>query len=409
MKIKFLIIAFFIIIVTTVSFLFSPRPGPEIYKPENYVSLSSNAGFYVNCDADLYITLSQSPQLLLKDKEPRQSRPLYVMAGWLVGAPLQFFLEKSGLSGDFQRNLRGYYLGYVLLNFIILFISFVLFKKICNHYASSDVNNLVLYALMIFLASNSVTKSYFWTAHQQMFVFLTPLLCLFLIIKLPQKNLSLIRLSGVSFLLGTLTLAYGSFLLCLPCLLYAAFLVNKKHKGLNNFLKMALISAVFVAPTLLWMLILRLNGVTYYNHEADQYRQFVWIIDSLKVSPLFFLKTALGNLYLFILTFRGLVFFLALFLALFFAGRLMCPHNKNEDSKKQVVGILFAMSMVFLFFLCMGYYQVRLSFTMVPLLLCLMFIWASRLQKKFRYTGSLLLITAIAWHIYQTVSYGPFY
>ena len=409
MNLKFFIIYFFTIIFTTGSFLFSPRPGPEIYKPENYVSLSSHAGFYVNCDADLYITLSQSPQLLLKDKEPRQSRPLYVMAGWLVGTPLQFFLEKSGLSGDFQRNLRGYYLGYVLLNFIILFISFVLFKKICNHYASSDVNNLVLYALMIFLASNSVTKSYFWTAHQQMFVFLTPLLCLFLIIKLPQKNLSLIRLSGVSFLLGTLTLAYGSFLLCLPCLLYAAFLVNKKHKGLNNFLKMALISAVFVAPTLLWMLILRLNGVTYYNHEADQYRQFVWIIDSLKVSPLFFLKTALGNLYLFILTFRGLVFFLALFLALFFAGRLMCPHNKNEDSKKQVVGILFVMSMVFLFFLFMGYYQVRLSFTLVPLLLCLMFIWASRLQKKFRYIGSLLLITAIAWHIYQTVSYGPFY
>ncbi|HQN15285.1 MAG TPA: hypothetical protein PLC90_02925 [Bacteroidales bacterium] len=409
MKIKFLIIAFLIIIVTTVSFLFSPRPGPDIYKPENYVSLSTHAGFYVNCDADLYINLSQSPQLLLKDKEPRQSRPLYVMAGWLIGAPLQFILEKSGLSGDFQRNLRGYYLGYVLLNFIILLISFILFKKICDHYAGSHVDNLVLYALMIFLASNSVTKSYFWTAHQQMFVFLTPLLCLLLIIKLPQKNLSLLRLSGISFLLGTLTLAYGSFLLCLPCLLYATFLVNKKYKSLNDFLKMALIFTVFVAPTLLWILILGLNGVKYYNHEADQYRQFVWIIDSLKVSPLFFLKTALGNLYLFIRTFRGLVFFLVLFLALFFAGRLMSARKKNEDSKKQVVGILFAMVMVFMFFLCMGYYQIRLTFTLVPLLLCLLFILANRLQNKINHIGLFLMITAIAWHIYQTVSYGPFY
>lgn len=409
MNLKFFIISFFTITVTTGSFLFSHRPGPEIYKPENYISINKYMGFYVNCDADLYINLSQSPQLLLKDKEPRQSRPLFVLAGWLVGTPLQFFLEKSGLSGNFQRNLRGYYLGYVLLNFIILFISFVLFKKICDHYACCNANNLVLYALMIFLASNSVTKSYFWTAHQQMFVFLTPLLCLFLIIKLPQKNHSLLRLSGISFLLGTLTLAYGSFLLCLPCLLYAAFMVNKKYRGINNLLKIALISVIFVIPTLLWMLILKLNGVNYYNHEADQYRQFVWIIDSLKVSPLFFLKTALGKLYLFFLTFRGLAFFLVLFLALFFAGQLMYPQNKNEYSKKKVSGILFTMAMVFLFFLCMGYYQIRLTFTLVPLLFCLIFIWANRLQKKFKPLEPLLLITALAWHIYQTVSYGPFY
>ena len=111
MKIKFLIIAFFIIIVTTVSFLFSPRPGPEIYKPENYVSLSSNAGFYVNCDADLYINLSQSPQLLLKDKEPRQSRPLYVMAGWLIGAPLQYFLKNQDCRAIFKETSGDIILG----------------------------------------------------------------------------------------------------------------------------------------------------------------------------------------------------------------------------------------------------------------------------------------------------------
>jgi len=245
--------------------------------------------------------------------------------------------------------------------------------------------------------------------HKSFVMYLAPLLCLFLIIKLPQRNHSLLRLSGISFMLGILTLAYGSFLLCLPCLLYAAFMVNKKYRGINNLLKIALISVIFVTPTLLWMLILKLNGVTYYNHEADQYRQFVWIIDSLKVSPLFFLKTALCNLYLFIRTFSGLAFFLVLFLALFFAERLMCQQNKNEDSKKKVSGILFTMSMVFLFFLCMGYYQIRLTFSLTPLLLCLIFIWANRLQKKIKHIGLLILIAALVWHIYQTVSYGPFY
>jgi len=39
----------------------------------------------------------------------------------------------------------------------------------------------------------------------------------------------------------------------------------------------------------------------------------------------------------------------------------------------------------------------------------LLFILANRLQNKISHIGLFLMITAIAWHIYQTVSYGPFY
>jgi len=408
MKIKFLIIAFLIIIITTVSFLFSPRPGPEVLKyNENYIKINRLMGFYVVCDADAFIQYSQSPNLLFStQKYPQQSRPLYVLAGWLVGKPIQLLIEISGLSGPYFRNLRGYFLGYIFLNFIFLFFSIILFKKICDYYAKGRAyDKLLLYSLLIFLSSNIVTKAFFWTAHTQMLVFFVPLFCLYSILLLKNSSLSFKYIILISFILGILPLFYASFVFCLPSLVYALFICKKNYLRIQNYPKIFACSLVFTIPTLLWIWILQMKNIPYYNHEIVAYRQFVWIFDSIKISPLFFLQKLWSNIIIFIMTFRGILFFIITITILFAILQFYKIKIKGKENISNLLDIIFLIIIISIFFLCMGYYQLRLTFTLEPLLLVLIFILANLIKKNI---GVFLFIIAIIWHIINVFSYGPF-
>ena len=135
------------------------------------------------------------------------------------------------------------------------------------------------------LISNNITKTFFWTPHQQMFNTLLPLFCIWLFISVLKNKYSPGRLFLLNFLCGVLLLFYGSFLLLLPVLIISVFYKSRmimKQKITQAFSPVFLSSVAFSLPIITWIIILKMTGVNFYSFETEFFRQFIWISDVLK-------------------------------------------------------------------------------------------------------------------------------
>jgi len=205
-----------------------------------------------------------------------------------------------------------------------------------------------------------------------------------------------------ALLTGGLPLLYGNFVLVLPVLLYALWQqLGRRWPRRREWLLGFGIMALFLLPTISWILVLKLRGVTYYNHEVVRYRQLVWLLDAVQTTPGEFLDTVGNKALEFVNTLRGIwVLLVAVPLLWLVAGRRtgkLIPLVKDAP----VLLALFAG-----FLLALGYYNERLTFTLQPLLLFLGVAALARLRLPAQ--GILLLIAALGWHAYQVLSYGPF-
>jgi hypothetical protein len=78
-----------------------------------------------------------------------------------------------------------------------------------------------------------------------------------------------------------------------------------------------------------------------------------------------------------------------------------------EPPRRDSGAIAIVLLVVTIFYWLLGFYQDRLSYSLVPVLICL---WAASLGKKMnqRRLLYLLLPAAAAWHLVQLLQYGPF-
>jgi hypothetical protein len=257
-------------------------------------------------------------------------------------------------------------------------------------------------AFLILLISNVVTKAFFWTAHQQMFTFLTPLLCVYAMQWLSvNKAASTKRISGISLFVGLSMLVYGNFVLLGICF-FAALIYYR-----FSLVAIALSILLIALPTVIWLVILNYEGVAYYNHEIVHYRQFVWVADSLSVSISAFWEAMKTNDDIFIHTFGSINLIIVV---LVLAAIYHTLTNKVKTSDRSLVGacwLVLAITLPFVFF--MGFYQERLTYTlMTPMLILISLYYSERLKPigKIRQVGLVLLV--LTWHIYQVSRYGPF-
>jgi hypothetical protein len=299
-----------------------------------------------------------------------------------------------------------FYIAFILINITILWLSLFLFEKICTTIFSTEKLPVYsMYALMVFIVSNPVTKVFFWAVHQQMFAFFTPLFCVYILLNLIKKGalLNYGRLILLSFTSGILLLVYGSFILLLPVLVFGFcnnYLRFNKNKLPGLLSKSLLLIMLFAIPTVAWILFLKTNGVNYYNFEITEYRQLIWIKDSLTTGT--FWKSSLENTLRYIATLKYIFSFLAAFFIVLFAPRI-----KLFKYDMAVKGTLFIFLSFFLFYLILGFYQERLSYTLIPIILCLFIIFCKEdlYKKKMVY---ILCSFAVCWHLYVLLSYGPF-
>lgn len=413
MKQLLLLVAF--ILVAAVSFLFSPPPLSQDEFWGQYVKLGAHTGFVLNGDSYGYIEAAEQPSRLLQPREIRQSRPLYVLLGTALGTPLQAVLPKvlppnSVAPYLFQEvpipldSLIGFYPAFVLLNFVMLLAALWLFARLYQPLTSGRGQPLVMWGLVGFMASSPITKAFFWTAHQQMFAFFTPLFCLWLLYYLRQQKPRSGFWLALAFGAGWLPLLYGNFVLVLPTLLYALWQQRARRWPSRHEVLLALaVVVLFLLPTLGWIGLLKLRGVTYYNHEMERFRQLVWVLDAAKGTWGEFWAEVASNLLEFLNTLWIIAAFAAAVGLLWLATRRLRPRPAFPPLVPDAV---FLMVLFGAFLFALGYYPPRLTFTLQPLLLCLAAALLAYLPG--RWQSATVLLALLGWHAYNVLSYGPF-
>lgn len=391
-KVAFLLLIFF----AAFSFLFSGTPdkkGPNSYCPHQYVRLNAYMGVPVNCDEFAFMGAAAHPGYLLQQDFQRQNRPLYVVFGTVAGYliyyslhpfhhQIQSLIEKK-FSGQFSSQetqkaiLYGsIYMAYIILNILILFFSIVLFEKSINMASGNWKNSQwLLYAVILMLISNQVTKSFFWTVHQQMFTIFTPVACIYTGLFIQKNKPGIKSLSILSLIPGLLLLVYGNFLLLLPVILFSYFL-NCRKEGyfpLFSFLKnVMLFTIIFTSPTLLWIAFLKLNGISYYNHEISKFRHFVWMTDSINISVNHFFS-AFGERTIDFVKTLGCLLWSSLLLSAILLIPTTFKYRMSEKryafATETTAMIIFLILLFSGFLLLMGSYADRMTFSLAPLLI----------------------------------------
>jgi hypothetical protein len=405
-KMKLVLKYSFLIILLNCSFLFSPKPISKNHFCGEYLNLGKHAGFVINCDAYAFVGRSMKPSRLMEQNEIRQSRPLYILLGSVTGYGIYYISTPFKFIHNFTIE-ETTYLGYVLINFFILLSALFLFDRIATRLTNDAIPKSLIFILSIFIVSNFVTKAFFWTAHQQMFTFLTPLLSIYICIEYIQ-SISKKRMLLLSLLLGIGLLIYGNFLICFAAaIIYYAYhsIIQNKHYSLSQFAHVALCLILFLIPTISWILILKLNHITYYSHELVAYKQLIWIIETLNTSITAFILAATNNIHSFFQTVHCLYPFLALLIATISIRKYKTSFFMHLSRE---TGIILLNVFCFLtFYIMLGFYDARLTFTIMPVLLCLtvsQFTQTCYLKKM----QVLLLAIAIIWHYINVTSYGPF-
>jgi hypothetical protein len=389
-----------------ISFLFSPQPRAQSDYCGQYIRLGTHVGFTFNCDAADYCVSAASPSRLLAPNSVRQSRPLYVLAAAALGAPLQWAVRKLDLPvfhrfGEEATRYLGYYAAYVALNFLILLGSLYLLDEIARIVVYSQIGRGAGTAFQLALISNGVTKAFFWTAHEQFFTIFTPLLTIRLALEIRRNSRNATQLGGLSLLCGVLMLVYGNFLPMFVCLVLASFLTDRKlHPAYfaRNWI-------LFLAPTAVWALICTMKNGHYYNHETEQYRQLLWIVDALSISAGRFADALLHNVIAFARTFREVGFFLVAVVVVCSRGQGTSAAAAEARAHQWMLAVIFFV--FFTFYLLLGFYAERLTLTLYPIVLCVLLICLSGRQSLSRAQPALVVL-ALCWHVYNVASYGPF-
>lgn len=416
---------FILVLLTAVSFLFAPKPpesmGPDRLCPVTYIQLNKYMGFSMNCDAIEYMGGSVQPGYLFKTNYSRQSRPLYLLSGSIIGYSIYYLSTPfhnsiNKMAGSWFENqvpekeislYLSHYTGLVFINLLVLVFSLIVFEKIITKITGHWKNgNWLKYGLMLLLLSNHITKTFFWTPHQQLFNTLLPLLCIWLFFKVINTNHSVTKQLFISFLLGLSLLFYGSFLLLLLILIFSIFYkskVIKKEKlikGLNPALSN---SAAFIAPLLIWILILKITGRNFYSHETDFFREFIWVFDALKDPERNLLNELSINFSTYIKT-TGIIIFPVIFLIVSYFITLRKSHS--FDSNFYSIIFILITFLLFLFFFFLGYYTDRLTYTFCPLFITYAALLLNRqtLSNLKKYS---ILIVILVWHFFILLNEMP--
>ncbi len=404
-------------------FLLAPRPQEEYCG--KFIEVGT-IGFYpLNCDSYDYIETAKSPVKLLDKSSIRQTRPLYVLLAAAVGYALKPFLALvplQNIAAQDELLADSFYWGFMLLNFTILVISLLLFDQIAGFLTEGNFPQILKYFLAVVLVSNVVVKTSVWSAHQQMLTILSPLLCIYFCLRIVLADeLAPKRIYLISILGGLLMLTYGNFLVLFAAVLLAISiqLVRSKNFSRANFKKFLIPSFIlFTFPTLLWSLILLAVNGRVYSHEVSAYRQFVWIFDKLLISFKDFYEQLIAfsasywtSIYRTVFVFLIVLFLLKLYNLIFQPKAERTEISPHYFLMKSMLAIIFLLYLIF--FWLMGYYGERLTFTLVPVVLCLIVLELNLLISRgkaltVKAVYVLLLFCAIFW-IYSNVrTYGPF-
>lgn len=364
-----------LVLIGSASFLFSPKPKSIC---GNYIKVGRYMGVIVGCDAYDFINPAANPTFILRKDEPRQSRPLFLLLGTVLGYPLKWTVEllqidkiikvsfaKEALKENSLATYISFYTAFVIINFLTLLASLILFdywrRKNAPH-----IDILMTLFLMSFLVFNFNVRLSFWTAHQQMMTLFVPLLNLVVLQYIYERELSFKKLATIAGLAGLGVLFYGLFAVLMPAF-FAVLLWKEGGVSRRLISRLVGLSLIFFAPITLYSSYLKLFHSGYYSHELVAYRQIIWILDYMEKGVGAFLIQCVKNA----AHYGKTLGFVGLF-AVFAAGlvTIILRRRTLTVAARSILGIVtISLASQFFFLYSIGYYQPRLSLNMMVTLI----------------------------------------
>jgi hypothetical protein len=276
---------------------------------------------------------------------------------------------RSGGKYSFESRLDPYFAGFLLLNWLALTASVVLFLRLTQN--KSPFSAAALFPIAV-LVANGVTKGFFWTPHLQILNVLIPLIALHVAISVRRnESSSLIRhFLSIGILCGIASLLYGAFVLVIA----TATVVLVIRPGIISLRQKAVAVSVgwlaFALPLLAWRTYVVQRTGHFYMHETAAYHEFVWIFETAGSGFPQFLSALQENAAKFV---RTLLVVLTLPVAILIALAFYRRSRSLPVSDRLQRDLLPAAAAFFIvaipFFFLMGFYAARLTWQLVPPLL----------------------------------------
>lgn len=301
-KIKFFLLFITILFTYFISLYSGPVVSDEIqikYNTRNIV-INNNIGFSISSDTGNWMRLANKPSLLFEDERfvnDREltagnvglSKPASFILVYILSQPIKFILnllplDNSNVISNVQESLNeGYrvgeidqtvsdtvpnlnpfistYMGWVVLNLIIISLSFFFFCKSLNIsiLKLSSYSNIGLW-LGCFFIINDITKIYFISPNPAIFNLLASSLTIYSCSQIMDKC-SINNLLKFSFIFGFLNLFYEIFFAPYSVLilfyLKVMFIDNQKKifYFLNNSKFFLLSFILFISPYVVWIFV----------------------------------------------------------------------------------------------------------------------------------------------------------
>ncbi len=391
-------------LAVSAGWLLGPKPDFPALICGHRIEFTSWAGLTVNCDSDGYAGLAEKPHTILDRDNQRQTRPVFSLIGTVLGWPLAQVIErlKPGLD-----SRAGYFLGYVLLNFLLLAGAVELLALLLARVGLSSAEILTL---ALFLMANDLTKAFMWTAHSQLLGLFCPLLTIALCVWIAAAERSPRRLVTLGLALSLGILTYGTFFVTVAALLLADF---RQGRQLRRPLRLAVTRAAALAvpalaPVALWPVWVKHTTGAFYSHELVVYRQFVWLADAFYAGRAQGLAMVAKKAQLFADTWTSaeLAPVALATIALVVLTR-RTPLAPDAQNLRRQTWLFLALGFVFL--ALMGFYANRLTYNLVPAMLVLTGLALSQLPVERRRLARIALpMSALAWWLAHAVKHGPY-
>ncbi len=395
-------------------------------------------GVSLNCDSWGFLEYAQKPRELLQKDNLRQSRPLEILLASLISQPLHLINsldEKSPTAFE-----KAEYIAYVSLNMLILLAGFWIYYILVNSkrqqttggtplsastnlttkYQSLRIGTIAIATLLI---SNDIVKIYGWSADTEMFNILAPLLCLWALFVIIRNN-SFGHISSYIFTLlaGLGITAYGSFLIFVPTMAVPGILILFRERFRPKAIKRVglhgiALGLVFLTPTLLWYVIVKLTVGSYYIDTIHRKHIFMWIDSAIQHGWL----QSVSILYhhtlicLKFLLHQGTILILVMFLLI--GARLIWIPKKqivtDQRLKQLISAAIVISSLYFLFNIFIGFNWKRIEFSILIPWIVVLGAYSQKLSEllkknQARIFNFILVAGMIAFSIFEIAKSGPY-
>lgn len=396
---RWLVLSALLIIVATHALLLAPAPPAGSHCVETQ-HVCGPLNMVLSCDSYQFVESARNPGRLLEYRSWNQARPLGVVAASLLTLIESRWANVAGYPYGVKHQPG--WLSYVILNFVLLLIALMLFRRL--NAPVSTTGAAVVVVLCVFLVFNDVVKGFFWSAHTQMWNVLMPVISISLSYTFLRRPIrSRLFMTATGLLLGIGFLAYGSLMICVAAAIVSIGLgawINRERPSwaalIGNYLLFLL---AFAAPVLIWIALVRRASGYFFSPEAEIFRQFVWMLDSWRAGGITALLSQTRIFFSeFLLHFANVVWPAVALLAIVLVIRILSPDRFCETIKQRsltvtAAGITLVISAVF--YALMGFYRNRLEFNVVMPLLVIASVLLTGVIERLSRNQTILTMTTV--------------